>query len=147
MAAKTDAAKVVGKWKSGVSTAGQTAYKDGVNNNSVDWQGETIKHAADWTAKIQEAIANDAFTKGVQRRSNSYWREQASTRGAANWATNTPRAESKYQDAMTKVLTVEARLSEEVKSMANNTVADKMARVQHVMEGLMNASANGALKG
>lgn len=147
MAAKTDAASVVSKWKTGVSTAGQAEYKRGVNNTEVDWQAATLKGAQNWQDKIQQAIANNSFSRGVQRRSNEYWRTQAATRGAANWASNTPRAETKYQDAMTKVLGVESRLSAEVKSMPNVTIQDKLARVEHVITGLQDAAKNGALKG
>ncbi|MCD6094171.1 MAG: hypothetical protein J7J51_05240 [Candidatus Omnitrophica bacterium] len=95
---------VVRKWKDRASIATED-YKAGVLNPRREWE-EGAKSANDaWKAGIQDAIARDAYVKGVEGK-NEKWKRKASTVGATRYAQGVAAGVDEYKAKMSKVLSI-----------------------------------------
>lgn len=68
-------------------TPGRTEdYKLGIQNPKRDWETETIAGADNWKAGIDQAHANNLFSKGVSKAGTSKWRDRALKKGPGRFS-------------------------------------------------------------
>lgn len=80
-------------------TPGRTQeYEMGVSDTSVDWEGPAQASRDNWEAGIQQAIAQDRFSKGIRRAGNEAWREGAQKKGVQRFAQGVRASGPKYEE-------------------------------------------------
>lgn len=95
--------KVAAKYASKATAAGGD-YKDGLDFPKRD-QAEAALAAKDaYTAGVQQAIAEDRFSKGVQAAGSSKWKAKASTVGAQRFTQGVQAGTADYQKGIGPVL-------------------------------------------
>ena len=85
MAAIASSSEIAAKWAR-VTPLRSADYDDGIRNPRVDWATATTAAGDAWKAGIQQAIAQDAFRKGVNRAGTSTWQTAAIAKGPARWS-------------------------------------------------------------
>lgn len=75
-------------------------YQQGTQNKGTDWQRGAAAAASNYAAGVQKSLADNAFSKGVQRASASRYDEGVRTKGAANWPTGMQLAENRYVEGV-----------------------------------------------
>ena len=83
------------KWARRTSSATQE-YTDGVQNPRTPWKGAAAAAAANHTAGLQAAIANQSFAKGVAATPDGKWAEKALSNGAARFGPGATNAQADY---------------------------------------------------
>lgn len=79
------AADASAKWARRAGAA-QGDFVKGVEDQNVDWKGSTAAARETWAQGTQEAIARDAFGRGVAATSNEDWRGRTVAVGGGRWA-------------------------------------------------------------
>lgn len=87
---------IVEKWARRAGQATQDFIR-GLQNPRRPWQEATLDAKDSYVAGVQAAIANDLFSKGVQRTSNAEWVERARTIGAPRYGPGVQAGQSRYQ--------------------------------------------------
>lgn len=75
-------------------------YQQGVSNKGADWQRGAAAASGNYNAGIQKALADNAFSKGVQRASASRYDDGVRTKGVNNWPTGMQLAENRYVEGV-----------------------------------------------
>ena len=101
-------------WKSGVAGA-SGRYTEGINATN-DWQEKAVAAKTAYEQGIQKSIANNSRERGLQRVSNSEWKQKAATKGSQRWAPGVNAAEADYRKGMQGVLSVIESVPEHVKT-------------------------------
>lgn len=78
-----NAATAAAKFAQRAQAAGQQ-YTDGVKSAGADWEAKTAASADNWSAGVNEAVANRRFEKGVQGSGGTY-ATRSSTVGAVRY--------------------------------------------------------------
>ncbi len=94
--------QIVDKWSRRASVAGPD-YEAGVRQPKQDWATATAEAADRYSQGVQEAIANDAFSKGVEDAGTSRWQQGAVSKGVQRFAPGVNLAKPRYQEKMSKV--------------------------------------------
>lgn len=89
--------KIVDKWNRRVAIAGPE-YEDGVRNPKRDWETETKAANDNYKVAIAEAIARDAFLKGVDRAGTAKWQSKTIELGIPRWPTGVMAATEDYRN-------------------------------------------------
>jgi hypothetical protein len=76
---------IADKWTRRASSAGPE-YEAGVRNPSVDWAQATGAAKASYQQGVTQAIARDAYGKGVTAAGTGKWQERAIGKGPARYA-------------------------------------------------------------
>jgi len=107
------------------------------------WQEKALKGDGLYKQRIQEAIAKDSRSKGIQKTSNAEWQNNAATKGAQRWAPGVSAAEGDYRKGIGAVLTVieSVTLPDRVSDPAQNVAA----RVTPIAVALRAAKDEGRL--
>lgn len=71
-------------------------YADGVEGKGSEWQRGASAAEGNYTAGIQKALAEDAFSKGVSRAGATRYDDGVRTKGVQNWPTGMQLAEDRY---------------------------------------------------
>lgn len=87
--------QIASKWNRRAAAATQD-YESGVRNPRRPWQAATLDAKAAYEAGVQEAIANDQFSKGVSQSSDSEWLSRALKLGVQRYAPGIRESISKY---------------------------------------------------
>lgn len=77
--------------------AASTDYSKGVASPRRSWQESTLEAKEAQEAGVQQAIANDSFSKGVQRAGNAKWQRKAQTVGAQRFGPGVAAAKADYE--------------------------------------------------
>jgi len=97
--------QVVSKWIKRASVATED-YRAGIQNPRRPWK-EAASAAADvWKAAIQEAVARDAYRRGIDATAEEDWKNAALEKGAARYADGVRAAEKRYRAIMSKILSI-----------------------------------------
>jgi len=99
-------------------------YKTGVES-AESWQSNAVAAEDLWKAKIAEAAANNARSKGISRVSDSEWKQAASNKGSSRIGQGMRESLPKYQRVMGEVLNVIENTSISART------ADPMANVDN----------------
>lgn len=83
--------------------ASQGRFVKGVQSTDKDVIGLAIQAAPLWAQKIQEAIANDSFRKGLGRTNTASWKAVTSTKGAAAYTAAIPTAAKNWERAENEI--------------------------------------------
>lgn len=84
------------KWVQRASVAADD-YKQGVNNPRRDWEQATEAASSSYEQGVQEALANNAFSKGVKKAGSSSWRKGAVEKGSRRYAPGVAASKDKYR--------------------------------------------------
>lgn len=93
--------RVLRNWGVGVN-ANQANYKEGVQNPREDWATATVARKDNYAVGVQAAIANDSFSKGVQRAGSAKWSSRTLSIGPARWIQGVQAAGGAYQQGFAK---------------------------------------------
>ena len=85
------------KWAT-VTPARQGEFEAGVKNPKKDWATNTAASKEAYEQGIQESIANDSFSKGVQKAGTQKWQEQTLTKGVGRWGAGVRGAQQAYKE-------------------------------------------------
>ncbi len=96
MAAIASAAAIAAKWAR-VTPTRAADYQAGIESPRRDWQKNTAAAKGAYEAGVTEAIAQDRFTKGVNKAGNSTWQRGALEKGVPRWGQGVQLAESAYE--------------------------------------------------
>lgn len=96
MAAIRALESVARKWAT-VTPQRAADYEAGVKDPKARWSAMTLAAVDAWKAGITDAIARNAFHKGVSRAGDTAWAEGAMLKGVARWGPGVQLAEGKYQ--------------------------------------------------
>lgn len=72
-------------------------YAAGVRNPTKSWQEGALAAKDAQAAGVQEALANDSFSKGVSAAGNAKWQRKATTVGAARFGPGVQAAKPDYE--------------------------------------------------
>lgn len=125
------------KW---AQRAGQAAgeYLEGVLNPRRSWE-EAAKAAKDtYAAAISEAIAEDRFSKGVDRAGDTKWKDGVREKGRTRYQQGTAVAEDEYDKGFRPFVEVLRSLT----LSPRGPKGQNYGRVQEVGEALRNAKKN-----
>jgi len=76
--------QIVSTWGRRVGVSAEE-YKAGINNPRADWATATSAAKDNYNTGIQTAIANDSFSKGVQKAGTSKWKDRTIAVGPQRW--------------------------------------------------------------
>lgn len=90
------ASQIAQKW--GRVTPQRTQdYDQGVRNPKRDWQSATAGAAERYQQGVQQAIANDQFSKGVSEAGTEKWARKTREVGVGRWGPGVQAAEGDFQ--------------------------------------------------
>jgi len=100
-----DIGRVAAKWS---NNAGQAtpSYIEGVQNPKEDWKTATIAGAENYKQATTKAIAENRFTKGVQRSSTEKQVQNSVQKGSQRYGEGIALAGPDYAEGMAPVLAV-----------------------------------------
>jgi hypothetical protein len=75
-------------------------YRLGVEKPRKDWAQSTAAGAEAWKAGITQAIAANAFSKGVARAGSAKWQKGAVEKGTARWGPGVQVAQGAYEEGV-----------------------------------------------
>jgi len=88
--------EIARKWQE--VTPGRAAqYQQGVQRPKVDWQQATAEASDAWQAGVQEAIAQNRFSRGVQEAGTQKWQRKALELGTQRWGPGVQAALEEYE--------------------------------------------------
>jgi len=90
-----DISRIVANWKEGTGNA-QRRYTDGVSNPRTPWKAATLAAVNNHTQGTQEALARNAFQKGVEQTPDNKQQEKARTLGPSRYSQGAAAAASDY---------------------------------------------------
>lgn len=145
--AKLNAADVANSWSTGVTSKGKTNYTKGVTGAGTRWKDSVSapEAKAAWESGVQEAINSNSWQNRLDRVNANTWEQAATTRGADNYASNTPKAKNKYQQRMQPVLDVIAQELPNVRAMPKSNFEEAMARSNAMARALYDAKRAGRI--
>lgn len=82
------------------------AYESGVKNPRNDWAQATKAGAENYKAGITQSLANNSFTKGVDKAGNSTWQNNAIQKGGQRFASGVQMAQNSYATGIAPYLQV-----------------------------------------
>lgn len=91
-----DSAAIAEKW-SRVTPNRQADYEGGVKNPGKDWAANTANAKESWAAGVQQAAANDSFSKGVRQAGNEKWQRKTVEVGIGRWGAGVRAGGADYQ--------------------------------------------------
>lgn len=110
MAAIRPADMIARKWAT-VTPQRSADYEAGVKEPVRDWKTNTAAASDAWKAGVQNAVAQNLFSKGVNKAGTVAWQEGAVTKGVQRWGPGVALAEDKYlqgfapyRDAISRVV-------------------------------------------
>jgi hypothetical protein len=86
-------------------------YSRGVAGAGNNWQAQTAAAADAWGAGVQAAVANQRFSKGVQRVGGQKWEQASTTKGAQRYPQGVAAAGPNWQAATSPYLDTIASLN------------------------------------
>lgn len=86
---------IANKWNRRSAAATQD-FEQGVRNPRRPWQAATLDASSAYAEGVQEAIANDQFSKGVSQSSDSEWLSRTLKLGVQRYAPGIRESVSKY---------------------------------------------------
>jgi hypothetical protein len=89
----------------------QSEYSEGINNPKRPWAEATAAGDANYKAGITKAIAENRFTKGVQKAGNAKWQKNALEKGPTRWAQGVAVSADAYQNGFAPYASVIAGLT------------------------------------
>lgn len=89
-----------------VTPGRQDDFTSGVKDPAVDWATAARGAKASFEAGIQDALARDAFSKGVEGAGTDKWRRKVVEVGVGRWGAGVRAAGSDFQTAMEPVVEV-----------------------------------------
>ena len=134
MAAIKSAAASARKWAT-VTPLRAAEYEAGVQNPRRAWAQATLAASDSWKAGIQEAIASNSFSKGVQKTGDAGWQSGAVEKGVPRWGPGVALAEDKYQAAVDPYFNAISRLTLPPRYARRDP--RNMARVKAVVDALI----------
>lgn len=121
-------AQMTAKYLKNTQGAGE-AWKDGVNGVTVNPADSAIAQESLWEMKMQEAIANKTWRKGLQSVTLPGWK--AKTTGAQSKYTGAaPQAAQTWNAFAQKAIPVWQQMRETVKAMPKGSREDAMNRIR-----------------
>jgi len=95
----------VKKWERRATVATED-YKAGIQNPRRSWREAALAASETWKTAIQEAIARDAYKKGIEAVDEKKWKDGALNKGATRYADGVRAAVDLYKAKMSKVLSI-----------------------------------------
>ncbi len=86
---------VAPKWQRRASSAGPE-YETGIRNPKGDWAASSTAAKGAYQQGVTQAIARDAYAKGVAATGNAGWQENAIAKGPARFAQGVTVGEPRY---------------------------------------------------
>lgn len=68
-----------------VSQLSGSSYQEGILNPTADWKASTQAAAANYKVAMAASLANDSFTKAVNKSSTANWQKGAIEKGVIRW--------------------------------------------------------------
>lgn len=134
---------VADRWSAAASQGGQR-YAEGVQNTDIDVVGRAIAALPQAAANYAQAISSGHTARRLAAVGTQGWKAAVAAKGAANYSTGIAASKTKYQNRMQAVLTVEAGLQQQIRSMPSGSPAASNARMIAWSDGMRNAKLNGA---
>lgn len=125
--------EITEQWVRGAAQ-GAAAYRRGVENSSVDWEGPTSAAQEVWKLAVTEAAGTDRFQNGVQLAGNSKWRRKSAELGANRFPSGVASAASDYSRGFDPFRNVIAGLDLPPRGARGS--AQNLERVRRVTEAL-----------
>jgi len=88
--------EIARKWQT-VTPGRAPQYQEGVQRPKVDWAQATAEAADAWQAGIQDAIARNAFQRGVQEAGTQKWQRKTLELGVQRWPQGVQAALEEYE--------------------------------------------------
>jgi hypothetical protein len=95
-----DITKSAAKFVARAGVAGQD-YASGVQAAGTSQFDNALAAKASWAAGVQQAAANDAFAKGLNKAGPQKWQTMATTKGVKNYPAGVAAASSSYVAGVT----------------------------------------------
>lgn len=97
MAAIKPLDQIAAKWAR-VTPLRTDDYRAGVSAPRRDWAQATAGAKQAWSEGVQQAIRNDAFSRGVTAAGSSRWQEGALSKGVQRWGPGVQLAEPRFSE-------------------------------------------------
>lgn len=121
------------------ASAAGAQYTAGVQNAGPTWSAATVASAPNWAAGVQQAIADNRFTNGVQGAQSKY-QTNAAGKGSRNYVPGVSAAGPAWQAGVTPYLNTIANLTLPPKGPTGSP--QNIARVAAIADALRQQKLN-----